>query len=213
VSDYSDRKQIERKDLTTEDVAPKNKRRVLIILGFALVAAFLLLQIHPLLHDFSNPPVLTELRWDSEQTYQLTRRACWDCHSNETAWPWYTKIAPFSMVLVRDVEAGREAMNFSEWATGGAVDTEEMVETISKNQMPPPFYLILHPEADLNNDERSDLINGLIATLEQNRYLETEELDASDPEETGDDVELPTDQADTSAATEEAPEESATPSR
>jgi hypothetical protein len=130
-----------------------------------LVGGFLLLQLLPL-EDAGNPPVLQEPDWDSPETRQIADRACFDCHSNETRWPWYTRVAPASMLMQHDVKEGREVLNFSEWI-GGRIETEteEMVEVVSKGEMPPPYYVILHPEADLSEVEKGLLINGLIATM------------------------------------------------
>ena len=62
----------------------------------------------------SNPPVVSEPRWDSPQTQALAERACYDCHSNQTRWPWYSNIAPISWVLAHNVQEGRATLNFSE---------------------------------------------------------------------------------------------------
>ncbi len=76
----------------------------------------LLIQLIPV--DKSNPPVVSEPTWDSPQTRALAKDACFDCHSNETVWPWYAKIAPSSWLLAQDVDEGRSALNFSEWGQG-----------------------------------------------------------------------------------------------
>ncbi len=67
----------------------------------------------------TNPPVVSEPAWDSPQTRALAQRACFDCHSNETAWPIYSRIAPISYVVTNHVIEGREHLNFSEWGSGG----------------------------------------------------------------------------------------------
>lgn len=159
----------------------KQYKRIIIGGIVALVGGFLLLQILPV-EDAGNPPVLREPDWDSPETRQLTDRACFDCHSNETRWPWYTRIAPASMLLQRDVKEGREVLNFSEWIGGrNETATEEMVEVVSKGQMPPPYYLVLHPEARLTEEEKGRLINGLIATMGSSPGgLDADELDERD---------------------------------
>lgn len=131
----------------------------------ALVVGFGLLQLVP--RNQTNPPRIREPQWDSARTRQLTYRACFDCHSNESVWPWYAKIAPFSMLLEQDVEKGREALNFSEWDVDCCTQAEidAMAETVNKGQMPLPYYLLLHPEAQLTAVERGQLVNGLIATM------------------------------------------------
>src|SRR5688572_5017474 len=149
-------------------------RGILILAGL-----FLLLQVVPYGRNHTNPPVHAEPRWDSPRTRELATRACFDCHSNETHWPWYSHIYPISDMLEHDVLEGRKALNFSEWSVGHAsLRPEEMVETVAKGQMPLPYYVILHPEADLNDAERAELINGLIATFKEiDPELEAEDVD------------------------------------
>jgi hypothetical protein len=129
---------------------------------------------------YDNPPVEQEPNWDSPETRALAKRACFDCHSNETVWPWYSYVFPMSEMIQQDVKKGREVLNFSEWAADQAetVDTETIVESISTDQMPLPYYLILHPEAQLTDTEQGQLINGLIATTSPaDESLEADELD------------------------------------
>lgn len=133
-----------------------------------VVGGFLLLQLLPYGRDRNAPPVIEEPNWDSPQTRALVERACFDCHSNVTHWPWYSYIAPMSWMVQQDVEEGRVALNFSEWnqAEWDEADLERLVEVVSKDQMPLPYYVILHPEADLTVAEKGQLINGLITSLE-----------------------------------------------
>jgi hypothetical protein len=133
--------------------------------AFAVIS-FLLLQLWPRYQ--TNPPVVQEPVWDSAETAVLAQRACYDCHSHETRWPWYTKIVPVSSLLEYDVARGRKVYNFSEWAQGccTAEQIEEMAAIVGRGQMPPPYYVILHPEARLTQEERGRLTNGLIATME-----------------------------------------------
>src|SRR5581483_2821093 len=87
-------------------------------LGWLLAAGaalFLLAQAVPYDRSHTNPPVTAEPRWDSPQTRELAARACFDCHSNLTTWPWYSNVAPISWLVQRDVDGGRSALNFSEW--------------------------------------------------------------------------------------------------
>ena len=136
----------------------------------------LLTFIHP---GYDNPPVGQEPNWDSPETRSLVERACFDCHSNETKWPWYSYVFPMSEIIRGDVEKGREVLNFSEWEAGRGDEAapEQIVDTISKDQMPLPYYLILHPEAQLTDAEKGQLINGLIASISEGEdRLEAEEL-------------------------------------
>ena len=62
----------------------------------------------------TNPPVQADFR-GSPEVISVLRRACYDCYSNETVWPWYSRVAPVSWVIARDVHEGRAALNFSTW--------------------------------------------------------------------------------------------------
>jgi hypothetical protein len=139
-------------------------RIFLIIIVFGLVV-FLLLQFIPFGKDFTNPPVITEPNWDSPQTRELAKRACFDCHSNETVWTWYSKIAPASWLIFSDVARGRDEFNFSDWQNAPLREAEEAAEVIDEGEMPLPQYLLLHPDARLTEAEKQALINGLIATI------------------------------------------------
>lgn len=142
----------------------KKLSRWLILLA-ALLVIFLLIQLVPYGRDHTNPPVLSEPAWDSPNTRALAQHACFDCHSNETVFPWYSNIAPVSWLLQHDIEEGRSNMNFSEWEQGGSEDLDELQEVIESGEMPPAIYLPMHPEARLNDAEKAQLLEGLQATL------------------------------------------------
>lgn len=154
-------------------------RRILIGGVVALVMGVVVLQLWPYGRDHPNPPVVQEPQWNNQQTRGLAVRACFDCHSNETQWPWYTYIAPISMMVYQDVMEGRKAVNFSNWneKTWTRQQTDRMIELINKNQMPLPYYTILHPEAKLSTVEKGQLVNGMIATL----LRSTDETGKSEP--------------------------------
>jgi Haem-binding domain len=135
------------------------KRAALVLLGL-----FALIQLVPYGRAHENPPVRQEPRWDSPATRALAERACFDCHSNETKWPWYTWVAPMSWLVYHDVEDGRKHMNFSEWDRKQK-DAHEAPEMVEEGEMPPWFYLPVHPEAKLTADEKAQLIRGLKATV------------------------------------------------
>lgn len=162
----------------------KRHRRLRIWGSVVIVAVLIGIQFLPVGISRDNPPVVQEPQWDSETTRTLAVRACYDCHSNETVWPWYSYVAPGSWLMAKDVHNGREVLNFSEWTPEHMqeVKPETAVELVSKDQMPLPYYEILHPEARLSNDERGQLINGLIETLDATRPagLEADERDDAD---------------------------------
>lgn len=113
--------------------------------------------------DHDNPPVAAEPAWDTSATRELARRACFDCHSNETRWPWYSNVAPLSWLIQRDVDEGRHELNWSEW--GSDSEGDESAETVIEGSMPPGTYAILHPEARLSDQEIDALVAGLVATF------------------------------------------------
>ena len=112
-----------------------------------------------------NPSIVAEPKWDSQKTKELFSRACADCHSNETKWPWYSSIAPASWLLQNDVNEGREHFNISMWGVQKKNKGNEAAEEVKKGDMPLWFYLIPHPEARLSDNEKFELINGLVATF------------------------------------------------
>lgn len=124
-----------------------------------LLAAFVLIQLVPFGHDHTNPAPSKEPLWDSEGTKDLVRRACFDCHSDQTTWPWYSHVAPVSWLVQNDVNGGRRHLNFSEWdkPQRHAKDIGEMVKS---GDMPPWFYLPMHPRAKLTEAEKQALIEG-----------------------------------------------------
>jgi heme-binding protein len=137
------------------------------VIGRILVVAallFLAIQVVPYGRRHTNPPTRVEPPWDSAATRGLAVRACFDCHSNETVWPWYSHVAPLSWLTQRDVEKGRRKLNFSEWDRPQK-EAGESAKTVRKGKMPPWFYSALHPDSRLAPAEVQALIQGLEATL------------------------------------------------
>jgi hypothetical protein len=132
--------------------------------GISAFALLVLAQAVPYGRNHSNPPVTKEPAWDSPRTRALAVRACYDCHSNETKWLWYSNIAPVSWLVQRDVDSGRSALNFSEWDKPQDVSAGDIAEAI-RGGMPPWFYTIIHRNAALNATEKNQLITGLNATF------------------------------------------------
>ena len=140
------------------------KKKIIIWFVIGIVLLGLLIQLIPLPGRGKNPPVVAEPKWDSPQTAALVKRACYDCHSNETVWPWYSYVAPVSWLVYNDTMEGRSRLNFSEWnrPQRGA---GEMVRAIQDGRMPPAIYLPMHPSAQLTSAEKQQLINGLTNSL------------------------------------------------
>ena len=121
-----------------------------------LSACFLLAGIQLWPAGRTNPATSAGLDAPPEVT-AILRRACFDCHSNETRWPWYGYVAPVSWLLVHDVDEGRAELNFSEWGSlpedKRAKRKARVVDEVESAKMPPPGYLRFHGDARLTPEE------------------------------------------------------------
>jgi hypothetical protein len=135
----------------------KAMSRWIVLIGAGLLVV---IQILPFGRDHTNPLVRKEPAWDAPGTRELAVRACFDCHSNQTVWPWYAHVAPISWLVQRDVHEGRRELNFSEWDRSQK-EARESADTVRKGSMPPWYY----PWARLDAAERQALIRGLESTL------------------------------------------------
>lgn len=142
--------------------APARRLSPLRLLG-GLAAAFVLVQLVPYGRAHTNPPVQVRPAWVDPDTQALFKRACADCHSNETRWPWYSNVAPVSWLVQRHVQEGRQKFNVN--VPGFGRDADEAAGQVRRGKMPEPTYLPLHPEARLTDAERQQLIRGLAATF------------------------------------------------
>ncbi|MFN2190444.1 MAG: heme-binding domain-containing protein [Candidatus Promineifilaceae bacterium] len=141
-------------------------KRIILIIAIVGIGGLLLIQLVPYGRDHNNPPVIGEPNWDSVQTRELAQRACFDCHSNETVWPWYSNIAPISWLVQRDTDEGRQVLNFSTWGSGGeGREAHEAVEVVDQGRMPLPMYLTMHKDARLTAEEKQALSAGLRASI------------------------------------------------
>jgi hypothetical protein len=121
-----------------------------------LVVIFGIIQLIPV--SRTNPPVTEDIP-TSPEVKAVLRRACYDCHSHETVYPWYSRVAPVSWLIARDIAEGREEVNYSTWDRYNAEDRAEKIheswETVDEGEMPPWYYTVLHPEARLSPADRA----------------------------------------------------------
>lgn len=99
-----------------------------------------------------------EIKVDNIEVYNILKTACYDCHSNETVWPWYSKIAPFSWVVSNHVTEGKKALNFSTWENYTQEEKDEKTKDIYRTayaSMPLPSYIFAHKNADLTKEQRN----------------------------------------------------------
>jgi hypothetical protein len=119
------------------------------------ITALILVGIQFIPVERTNPPIETRAV-GPDPVMQLLRRSCFDCHSNETEWPWYGKVAPFSWAFAHDVNKGREKLNFSEWnrLSQGERDRrlDEIWKRVKSGDMPPALYVFGNQEARVTTD-------------------------------------------------------------
>jgi hypothetical protein len=106
----------------------------------------------------TNPPVKGEIQIPPEIRIIL-KKSCYDCHSNETNWPWYGKVAPVSWLIIDDVSSGRKHLNFSEWSKYSSSQRDrklkDILEQINEDEMPMKSYTFLHPNSSLDFKQKT----------------------------------------------------------
>jgi hypothetical protein len=133
-----------------------NARKVLwIALAFFAVSLLAAQLVH-------TPPLnttATDTFTAPEPVKSLLVRSCYDCHSEQTRWPWYSRVAPISWLIYRDVEQGRMQINFSDWAGYHPITRKHKLEwmgrALREEKMPSLIYRLLHPRARLSPKDRA----------------------------------------------------------
>ncbi len=109
--------------------------------------------------DKSNKIVSKDLEIRaSTNVMTLFKKSCYDCHSNETKWPWYSNIAPFSWVISSNVKNARAGVNFSIWQSYTKEEKEKKLKRMFRTvyaSMPLQSYVRFHEEADLTREQRT----------------------------------------------------------
>ena len=136
-------------------------KRMLKRIGFSVLVILVAIQV---IRPARTNPVVDETRTIQANTRMnpevaaVLERACYDCHSSRTTWPWYSQIAPVSWLLVSDVNDGRQNLSLSDWGTYDpqkkASKLQAICEEIEKDDMPLKSYLVLHPQAKLTGSDK-----------------------------------------------------------
>ena len=123
----------------------RKKWKVIVLAGIGLLVAMQLIPVRR-----TNPPVTGDLKTPPE-VRRILGASCYDCHSHETHWPFYSYVAPVSWFIAHDVHEGRGRVNFSEWDAYPESAREflrnDVYNQVSEGEMPPWPYLLLHPSA------------------------------------------------------------------
>ena len=127
--------------------------------GIVLIVALIVAQFVPI--ERTNPAVEADVP-NSPELKSVLRRACYDCHSNETVWPWYSYVAPISWLIAKDVKEGRREVNFSVWnqysESRRGRKFKEIVEQVEQGKMPQWYYVLVHPEAKLSAGDKEMIV-------------------------------------------------------
>lgn len=130
----------------------------------SLLAVFLLLAVQAIPVKHKNPAIDPTRALEATAPvppaiHEILRRSCNDCHSNETVWPWYSRVAPVSWIVLYDVREGRSDLNFSEWGSYTTKEKgdklEEICGRVRRDEMPDGKYTLIHRNARLTTEERS----------------------------------------------------------
>lgn len=139
-----------------------------------IVVIFGLIQLIPI--DKTNKPVdktqnFEDVLQTPKEVQEILKNACYDCHSNETVYPKYAYIAPFSWSIKHHINEGREKANFSEWMSYNPEQKKhiinDVVETVENKEMPLKGYIPMHPEANLTDIQRK-ILTDYFKNLESN---------------------------------------------
>jgi hypothetical protein len=147
---------------------------------YGVVAIFIIIQFFRI--DKTNPAInladdFIEIAKPSEEIAVLLKSACYDCHSNQSEYPWYSNIAPVSWWVKDHINEGRDELNFSKWSTYSVKKKdhklEEMAEELEEGEMPLKPYPLTHPEARLSDSQKEELINWIKALRKQTKEKKT----------------------------------------
>jgi len=133
----------------------KSKARIVLAIVIAVLVISQLIRV-----EKSNPPARADSAIDPS-VKAVVKRVCYNCHSNETVWPWYSNVAPVSWLVASDVKEGRDNLNFSEWE-GYPADVQthlrsRIAKEVGEGAMPPWYYSMMHREARLEPEEREKI--------------------------------------------------------
>ena len=128
--------------------------------GLGVLVLFAAVQLVPYGWRRPNPPVTQDAPWPDGEAEQIARSSCYDCHSNETDWPVYTYVAPFSWLTHKDVAEGRDKFNFSDWDEDHG-DVDKAIKAVKDGSMPPDQYTWIHRGSSPSDEEIDDLVAAL----------------------------------------------------
>jgi hypothetical protein len=154
-----------------------NRKKIFV--GLAVV--FIFMQFFTI--DKTNPPVeagvdMVNVEQVPTDVAGILKTSCYDCHTYESVYPWYTNVAPVSWWIKKHIDEGRDELNFSEWGSYSLRrkdhKLDEIVEMIDEEEMPLPSYLIAHGDASLSTEQKAQLVDWAKAVREELGYVPEE---------------------------------------
>jgi hypothetical protein len=129
--------------------------------------AFLLLQFYQPARNTDHGKILpvdiTKMHHVPKNIENILQTSCFDCHSNNTNYPWYSYIQPARFILESDIKNGKEDLNFSEWGNYSERKQQSKLDRIEKQiksgEMPLPMYTLTHKKAILTSTQKDEIYN------------------------------------------------------
>lgn len=146
-------------------------KKYLKIAAIVILAALVIIQFIPVNYPENvspNPGDIIENGVATAEIGAILKTSCYDCHSNQVVYPWYSKVAPVSWLLKKDIMEGKEELNFSEWTTYNKrrmlKKLDEVKEMVEEDEMPLGIYTFIHGDAKLSETQKQQLIEWVDAT-------------------------------------------------
>jgi len=154
-------------------------KKTLKLLALVIIALVILIQLYRP-ERYTTEEItsdhITKVLKVPDNVQSIFKRSCYDCHSNQTRWPWYSGVAPVSWFVISDVSRGRSKMNFSEWGKYSkdkqSIKLDNICDEITDGEMPLKQYLYIHKEAVLSKEDKNILCNW---SKEESKKLDDDE--------------------------------------
>ncbi|MDX5476990.1 MAG: heme-binding domain-containing protein [Cyclobacteriaceae bacterium] len=134
--------------------------------------------------ELQNPGDIMLTGMVNDEVAGLLKNSCYDCHSNESKYPWYSHIAPSSWLVTKDIREGREELNFSQWNSYDLMEQlgklDDIVEEVSSGNMPMGIYTLMHSSAKLSDAQRELIVAWAEESMD--KLVEEDEADFEENE-------------------------------
>lgn len=154
---------------------------IILLIGMVIIQ---FIRIDKSVPEYDKSGDFTAVNSQDAEGIKLLKNACYDCHSYESKYPWYSNIAPVSWMVGHHIEEGREHLNFSLWTSYSVEDKAEIIEEsceeIQEGEMPMSGYVRMHAEADLSEQDKQVLITYLKSAAVGNPSMQSGGEDEQD---------------------------------